>query len=661
MFIRALLFLSLSCIACPQAVIGKPKKTGNAKGKPNVLFIVADDLRDYVGWMGGHPQAKTPNMDRLAKMGVRFTNAHCNYALCNPSRTSLMTGMLASSSGVYGNEQDWRRSVQLTGKKTLPEHFKSQGYRTAAAGKIFHANHGGPENRLAGWHGGRRGFERDEAWDERFPERGVQIPPLPVPVGQNLNGLGIWHWDWGKIDVPEAQTEDGLVTSWASDFLKQKSSKPFFLAVGLYRPHSPWYVPQKYLDLFPLDQVLLPPVKMDDLDDLPPVAKQHLKPGHQHEQLLKLGKWKEAVQAYLACVAFLDERLGELLAALESGPNAANTIIVFTSDHGWYLGEKQLWHKGRLWEVATRVPLTFHAPGITAPDGVCSQPVSLVDLYPSLCDLAKLPRPDHLDGESVLPQLRQPETPRHQPAITAMGGGEKVSYAARTDQWRYIRYADGSEELYDHQADPHEWTNLASKPEYALLKQDIASHLPQTFQSAARHPSAIAAPPSPDGSVHLKLEIGDVLEAVESPPLMGRGFLIEIAFEYQPQVDQDSTLVAHGDAALGYVLHLVAGQPALTVFYEGKATSILGEGLVPGDCHVRAGLDTDGLMSLAVPGRSEVLGLAPFTGGFPSEPKVGLAAGQSFGPLKVSDYPNSTPFDGAVQRLRITLMPPKEK
>lgn len=654
---RFLILMSLCWTVSSEAA----PKSRKSRGRPNVLFIVADDLRDYVGWLGGHPQAQTPNMDHLARQGMRFTNAHCNFALCNPSRASLLTGMLPSSNGVFGNEQDWRRSVLVAGKKTLPEHFKSQGYRTAAAGKIFHANHGGPENRLAGWHGGRRGFELDQAWDVRFPAAGIQIPALPVPTGQNFNGLDIWHWDWGKIAVPEAETDDGLVTAWTADFLKQKSSKPFFLAVGLYRPHSPWYVPQKYFDQFPLDEILLPTVKEDDLADLPPMARQHVKPGNHHEEIIKNHQWKAAVQAYLACVAFCDARLGEVLAALEAGPNAANTMVVFTSDHGWYLGEKQMWHKGRLWEVATRVPLTIYAPGVTSPDTVCEQPVSLVDLYPTLCELSQLTKPTHLDGESLLPQLTKPRTPRARPAITAMGGGDKVSYAARTDQWRYIRYADGSEELYDHQADPHEWTNLANKPEYALLKQDIAAHLPVEFQRASRPVSEIASAPSPDGSVHLKLEVGDVLEALESPPLTGRGFFIETAFAYNAEVDRDSTLVSHGDSSLGYVLHLLAGQPTLTVFDQGKATSIIGEVLANGACHLRAGMDADGLMSLAVPGVFEVLGLAPFLSGFPAEPTVGLAAGQSFGPLKAKDYPNSTPFDGAVQRLRITLMPPKEK
>ncbi len=640
----------------------KPKKrSASAAENPNVLFIIADDLRDYVGWMGGHPQAQTPNMDRLAKLGMRFTNAHCNYALCNPSRTSLLTGMLPSSSGVFGNEQDWRRSVQITGKPTLPEHFKAMGYATAAGGKIFHANHGGPDGRLAGWHGGRRGFEQDAAWNTRFPEVGVQIPDLPVHTGQNYNGLNIWHWDWGKIDVPDELTDDWAVTSWTSDFLSKKSSKPFFLAVGLYRPHSPWYVPQKYFDLFPLSSIQLPLVKADDLADVPEFALSHMKPGNPHDEIVKHHKWQEAVQAYLASVAFCDAMLGRVIESLEAGPNAKNTIVVFTSDHGWYLGEKQMWHKGKLWEETTHVPLTIYAPGITKENTVSDQPVSLVDLYPTLCDLTKLAKPAHLDGSSFETLLRDPSVLIERPAITAMGGGDKVSYAARTEQWRYIRYADGTEELYDHHADPHEWENLASKPEHAVLKQDIAAYFPKEFMRASRPVTEIAAAPSPDGGVHLKLEIGDELEAIESPPLSGRGFFIEASFEYNPLVDQDSTLVSQGDSKIGCVLHLVAGKPSLTLFADGRPTTITGDGLIAGRCQVRAGMDVDGLMSLAVPGRSEVLGTAPFANGFSGEPKAGIAAGLSFGPLSIKDYPNSTPFDGTVHRLRITFLPPKEQ
>lgn len=640
----------------PAAVKAK-SRAASAYGKPNVLLIIADDLRDYVGWMGGHPQALTPNMDRLAKMGMRFTNAHCNYALCNPSRTSMLSGMLPSSSGVFGNEQDWRRSVQIAGKPTLPEHFKAQGFTTVAAGKIFHANHGGPEGRLAGWHGGRRGFEQDAAWDQRFPQPGVQIPDLPVHTGQNFNGLDIWHWDWSGIPVEDEKTDDGQIAAFAADFLAQKQKKPFFFALGLYRPHSPWYVPQRYFDALPLDSVKLPEVKTDDLDDVPDSAKGHLKEGY-HSKIVEKNLWKDAVRAYLANVAFCDAMLGRILDAVEKGPNAKNTIIVFTADHGWYLGEKQMWHKGRLWEPATRIPLTIYAPQITQPDTVSSQPVALIDLYPTLCDLAKLPKPEHLDGRSLKPLLLDPTAKRDQPAITCMGGGQKAGFAARDERWRYIRYADGSEELYDHDSDPHEWTNLAAKPEFEAEKKRLAAFFPAEFKSAVRPAAEIVHAPSPSGSVDLILSPGDEIAVGAAPKLQGRGVFIDAAFDFDPQVDQDSTLLAQGDAQSGYALHLVAGKPTLTVFANGKETAVSGALLDKGRVNLRAQIDAGGSLSLAVPGHSEVIGVAPFEQGFPQEPKSGIAVGQSFGILKASRHPNSTPFDGMVYRLNVTLLPP---
>lgn len=652
------LILALALLAVPAGAAVKSKaRAVSADGKPNVLFIIADDLRDYVGWMGGHPQSLTPNMDRLAKMGMRFTNAHCNYALCNPSRTSLLTGMLPSSSGVFGNEQDWRRSVQVAGKPTLPEHFKAQGFTTAAAGKIFHANHGGPEGRLEGWHGGRRGFEQDEAWDQRFPQPGVQIPDLPVHIGQNFNGLNIWHWDWGGIPVPEEKTDDGQVVAFGTEFLAQKQDKPFFLALGLYRPHSPWYVPQKYFDALPLDSIKLPEVKADDLDDVPEIAKSHLKEG-LHKQIVEKNLWKDAVRGYLASIAFCDAMLGHILEAVEKGPNAKNTVIVFTSDHGWYLGEKQMWHKGRLWEPATRIPLSIYAPGVTKPDSVSGQPVALIDLYPTLCDLAKLPLPEHLDGSSLKPLLLDPAAKRDRPAVTCMNGGKNVGYAARDERWRYIRYADGSEELYDHQTDPNEWTNLAAKPEHAALKTTLAGFFPKEFKSAVRPAAEIVGAASPAGSVDLVLNVGDTLSAAEAPKLQGRGVFIDAAFEFDPLVDQDSTLLAQGGEQSGYVLHLVAAQPTLTVFANGKETAISGAALEKGRVNIRAQIDTGGVITLAVPGHSEVLGVAPFEQGFPKEPNLGIAAGQSFGILKNAKYPNSTPFNGQVYRLNLTILPP---
>ncbi len=644
-------------LAAPAATAKAKPRSYSASGKPNVIFIIADDLRDYAGWLGGHPQSLTPNMDRLAKMGMRFTNAHCNYALCNPSRTSLMTGMLPSSSGVFGNEQDWRRSVQVQGKPTLPEYFQIRGYTSVAAGKIFHANHGGPEGRLAGWHGGRRGFELDSAWDERFPAAGVQIPDLPVHTGRNFNGLDIWHWDWGGIDVADEKTDDGQIADFAADFLSKKPKRPFFLALGLYRPHSPWYVPQKYFDALPPDSIQLPEVKADDLEDIPPAARPRA--GGHHDLITGKNLWKDAVRGYLASVAFCDAMLGQILQAVEKGPNAKNTIIVFTSDHGWYLGEKQMWHKGRLWEEATHIPLTVYAPGVTKPDTSSSQPVALIDLYPTLCDLVKVPLPEHLDGKSFKPLLLDPAAKRDRPAVTCMGGGAKAGYAARDERWRYIRYADGSEELYDHDNDPHEWTNLADQVQHIAEKVRLAGFFPKEFKNAVRPAEEIVHAASPSGSVDLTLNIGDELSAEEAPKLKGRGVFINAAFEFDPEIDQYSTLLAQGDAQSGYALHFVASRPTLTVFVGGKSTSISGGVLEKGRVNVRAQIDLGGVITIAVPGHSESLGTAPFEAGFPHEPKVGIAVGQSFGILKSAEFPNSTPFDGSVYRLNLTLLPPQ--
>ncbi len=629
----------------------------SSKGRPNFLFIVVDDLNDWVGWMGGHPQARTPNMDRLAKMGMRFSNAHTAYALCNPSRTAMLTGMAPWKSGVHGNEQDWRRSVQLRGKPTLPEFFQSSGWLTAAGGKVWHANHGGPESRLTGWHGGRRGFEQDGVWDERFPEKGVQIPVLPVPTGQNFNGLDIWHWDWGPIDVAEEEMDDAKVVKWATDYLAQRHRNPFFLTVGLYRPHSPWYVPRSYFDEFPLQETNLPEVKEDDLDDLPAVARTQARPGSHHAHIVEKGLWKPAVQAYLANIAFADAQVGKLLAALEGSAYAGNTVVCLTSDHGWYLGEKQMWHKGRLWERATHVPLTLYAPGVTSADSQSAEPVSLLDVYPTFVDLAKLKAPEHLDGTSLVPLLMRPETPRNQPAITVMGGGEKFGASARDRSWRYIRYADGSEELYDHKVDPNEWTNLAGSAEHAEVKAKLAATLPGTWNLAHRATAEVVQESAPDGSKVMSLQVGDEVPSTALPDLKQRGLDVDVDFEFHPEVDQDSTLVSQGDAQAGWVIHFVAKAPTLTLMEKGKAHTYSLGPIRAGRTRLRVQVPGNGTVSMNISGVGELMDRAPFPGGIPFSVSGSLAAGQSFGPLSVKDYPNSTPFDGAVHQLWVTILP----
>jgi arylsulfatase A-like enzyme len=639
----------------PAPAVAADRKIPSASGKPNVLFILVDDLNDYVGWMGGHPQARTPHMDGLAKMGMRFTNAHTAYALCNPSRTALLTGVAPWKSGVHGDEQDWRYASTLQGKWTLPECFRLNGYTTAGGGKIFHASHGGPQGRLSGWHGGRRGFEQDAAWDLRFPTAGVQIADLPVHIGQNFNGLNIWHWDWKGLDTPEQLMDDAQTVDWAANFLASAINterKPFFLTVGIYRPHSPWYVPQRYYDAFPLGQIQLPQVKESDLDDVPAFAKGD---SQLHEQVQAKGAWKAAVQAYLASVSFADAQVGKLLAALESSPAARDTIICLTSDHGYHLGEKQHWHKGTLWEDVTRVPLTIYAPGVTTADTVCTQPVSLLDVYPTLVQLTSVEQPTHLDGTSLAPSLQNPASLRTQPAITASVSADQPSYAARSDRWRYIRHADGSEELYDHQTDPHEWINVAPNPTNTEIKTTLQAALPTQWATAAR-PTAQILRLSTQGEAW-SVTNGDEVVAAEAPQIQGKGIDIEAAFTYSPEVDADSTLVSQGDAKNGWLLHLVEGRPTLTVRMDGQSSSAQAAPMSAGPVVIRAQIPADGTLCVCASGQSQIIERSPFPSGFPTQPSGPLRAGQSFGPLSLKEYPNSTPLDAKLQRLWVSVLP----
>ena len=656
---RALVLTLAFCFAVVTASTGATRKRSSSagKGKPNVLFILVDDLNDWVGWLGGHPQARTPHMDRLAALGMRFTNTHTAYALCNPSRTALLTGMAPWKSGVYGNEQDWRRSVQVQGKPTLPEAFKAAGYTTAAGGKVFHANHGGPESRLTGWHGGRRGFEQDVAWDQRFPEPGVQIMTLPAPTGRNFNGLDIWHWDWGGIDVPEEQTDDAQTVAWAADFLKARQKKPFFLTVGIYRPHSPWYVPKAYFEDRPLAEVALPQVKEDDLADVPEIAKTHAKAGGHHQEIIGKNLWHDAVRAYLANITFADAQVGKLITALEQSPHAQDTIVCLTSDHGWYLGEKQMWHKGKLWERATHVPLTILAPGVTMPDTASDQPVSLLDLYPTLLDLAKIKPPEHLDGETLMPLLKEPTLSRTKPAITTMGGEAKASYSARSQHWRYIRYHDGSEELYDHRSDPNEWTNLAQDPQHATTKAELAAALPTSWQAAARPATEVPRFEGLDRCISYALQPGDHLDADAAPQIAGHGIDLEVDLDYRAAVDQDSSAMCQGNAQTGWALHFIAGKPSLSVYADGQRKTASLPAATDGRLIIRAQLRPDGIMSLAEQSLGEIYEQSPLTAGFPIQPKDGLRVAESFGPLTNKDFPNSTPFDGNIRRCWLTLLP----
>lgn len=491
--------------------------------KPNVLFIAMDDLNDWIGCMGGHPQAITPNLDRLADSGVLFTNAHCPAPACNPSRSAIFTGRAPNRSGLYDNRQSMRQIMPT--EPIIPQYFRNQGYHAAGSGKLLHY------------------FIDAKSWDEYFPKAESENPfpdtyyPKKRPV--SLVRGGPWQYvetDWAALDVTDEEFGgDWSVSKWVGAQLNKQHDKPFFLGCGFYRPHEPWFVPKKYFEPFPLESIQLPPgFKENDLDDVPDAGRQAAR-NKYFAHIQQQGQWKQAIQGYLASIHFVDAMLGRVLDALESGPNAMNTIVVLWSDHGWQLGEKEHWQKFTPWRAVTRVPLIVRVPQRatevlpegTRPRQVCNAPVNLLSLFPTLIELCKLPENIGNDGPSLLPLLQDPATSNWKHlSITYMA--QPGSYAISGLSHRYIHYADGSEELYFISNDPHEWTNLAKFPEWKeqleLFRQvapiEFAPRVEPLVDALARltwHPATegVAPPSKPDGNPFQVHFINKQRQAVE--------------------------------------------------------------------------------------------------------------------------------------------------
>lgn len=457
-----------------------------AAQRPNVLFISMDDLNDWIGCMGGHPQTITPNLDRLAQSGVLFTNAHCPAPACNPSRTAIMTGISPHVSGLYENGQKMREVLPKA--ELLPKYFSRHGYWSGGSGKLLHY------------------FIDARSWDEYYPAKESENPfprtlyPDKRPV--NLPRGGPWQYvetDWAALDATDEEFGgDWLVSKWVGEKLSQKHDKPFFLACGIYRPHEPWFVPKKYYEPFPLDKIQLPPgYKEDDLDDLPPQGKRR-GPNRYFAHIRKHGQWKQGIQGYLASIHFADAMLGRVLDALEQGPNKDNTIVALWSDHGWHLGEKQHWQKFTGWRVCTRVPLMVRVPkgtpglpGGTKAGSVSGQPVNLLGLFPTLTELAGLPPKGDNDGPSLVPLLKNPDAEWKQVSLTYLG--DAGSYGLSTKDWRLIHYSNGDEELYDSVNDRYEWNNLANGPKHAAKLKELRALGPTKF--APRKEASIGALP----------------------------------------------------------------------------------------------------------------------------------------------------------------------
>lgn len=420
-----------------------------AMERPNVLFIAVDDLNHWVTHLERNPQAKTPNIDRLAHMGVSFSHAYCAVPACEPSRVALMGGRRPWTSGCYFNGDSWKQYQQPG--EGLSAQFLNAGYHVAGAGKIYHSMQYHPAE-----------------WSVYMSREGL-----------HQNGPNVKKMD-GFHDPMEHDLRDDDLLDWhAVDFcieqLKEDREEPFFIACGLYKPHLPFAVPRKYYDMFPLESIQLPPHQKDDLGDVPPSGIKMAKPDGDHAKFLKSGRWKAAIQSYLATCAYTDMNIGRLLDALEASPHKDNTIVVLWGDHGWSFGEKEHWRKFALWEEPTRMPLIWVVPGVTTPGGVSTRPVDLTCVYPTLCELADIPLPKHVEGQSIVKLLKDPQAEWSQPAITTHGF---KNHAVRTEDWRYICYANGDEELYDEANDPYEWKNLAKESGYASVKEKLAQWLP---------------------------------------------------------------------------------------------------------------------------------------------------------------------------------------
>ncbi len=449
---------ALATSACQFTWLEEIKKT-----HPNVLMLIVDDLNDWIGAMKGHPNAKTPNIDRLAKAGTLFTNAHAPAPICGPSRASVMTGLMPSSTGIYGHikDEDIKRANDKAAQSIfLSEYFREHGYYTAAIGKVFHQN-------IA---------------KNSFDDNGGRVKGFGPHAKKNFK----WddprtNTDWGAFPAQDKQMPDYDAAKWTAKKLNEHHDKPFFIACGFLRPHAPWYVPQKWFDMHPIDSVTLPPYLPNDLNDVPDIAKQITSHPMMPttEWAIKNNEYKNIVQSYLASVSFVDSCIGIVLDALDKSVHANNTAVVLWGDHGYHIGEKEKFAKMTLWERATRTPLIIKPPRNDSSfktNQQTSKPVSLLDLYPTLVKMCGLPENKSNQGRNLVPILKADDIEWQHAAVTTYGPN---NHSVKTERYRYIRYENGAEELYDHSKDPNEWENLAKSPEYNQVKIKLITHLPK--------------------------------------------------------------------------------------------------------------------------------------------------------------------------------------
>ncbi len=463
---RLLLSLLFAIVfAAPVAAAEKPR---------NVLLLVADDMNS---WLLGDAdryagQVIAPNIRRLAASGVNFRRAYTAAPVCSPSRTAFFSGVSPWRSGHYHNALQVQKSEPLAEATSLAGTFKKAGYTTIGFGKITH------------------GWDQKQHWDVKVGHKRD-----PAPPGAPLTAVGRGEQDWGPIHLPEEEMNGTTLADRTIEALGREHDRPFFLACGFFNPHMPWYVPQKYFDKYPLDGITPPPLKEDDLADVPPLGVAVTSGKSKYvDAILKAGLHEEGVRAYLATTTYVDGQVGRVLAALEESEYADDTIVVFLSDHGFHLGEKNHWQKATLWEEATHCLLTIRAPGTTKAGGSCERFVSLQDLYPTLVELCGLDAPETLDGRSLVPLLENPAAEWKSTALTGLcdKGQPNVGFITiRNEVGRYIRYGTGQEEFYDTTKDPHEWSNEIENPAYADAVARLREAVPSPSETARPLPAVV--------------------------------------------------------------------------------------------------------------------------------------------------------------------------
>lgn len=435
---------------------------GTAVVKPDILMIVVDDMNDWITLLDENAPIETPNLNQLAARGTLFTRAYCASPACNPSRVATLTGLRPTTTGVYGNRSNWRAAIPS--RKTIMQRFRDAGYSVRGSGKIFHHHLDGA-------------FHDDASFDDFQPMREQSYPPGKL---NDAPDYGSRNTDWGIWPTEEADAIDTATADYAiNQFAQPVGNQPLFLAVGFYKPHSPFFAPSAYHNLNA--QTPLPLRSEADWDDLPSGATRLMKRtrwfwnGMQELDERKPGSYQQFIDAYAAAARFADAQIGRVLKALNTSDRKENTIVVLWSDHGFHLGEKDHIEKFSLWEKANRIPFIVAAPCISQPGTICDTPIDLTSLYPTMLELAGLPADDTCDGVSIVPLLKNPAAAWDRPALMTFTRG---NHAVRSDRWRYIHYADGSEELYDHTADPNEWSNLADRPEHNVIKSSLRRWIP---------------------------------------------------------------------------------------------------------------------------------------------------------------------------------------